>query len=154
MVDPPERVLRAVFAAAQKDKGPIPVRGTVNGAEFVQTLVKYSGAWRLYINGIMLKDSGTSVGDTVSISMEFDPRTREVPMPKQLAAALKKDQEANAVFKTLSPSRKKEILRYIGSLRSEEAVKRNVEHVILQLGKDTTELEDRLFGRIIKKSGR
>ena len=133
VVDPPERVLRAVFAAAQKDKGSIPVRGTVNGAEFVQTLVKYSGAWRLYINGIMLKDSGTSVGDTVSISMEFDPRPRDVPMNAELAAALKANKKARKAFEALAPSRRKEILRYIGSLKSAEAIEKNLARVVAQL---------------------
>jgi Domain of unknown function (DUF1905) len=45
----PDPVLKNIFKQAQKDKGPIPVRGTINGHPFIQTLVKYSGYWRLYI---------------------------------------------------------------------------------------------------------
>jgi hypothetical protein len=73
-----------VFAQAGKAKGPIPVRGTVNGADFIQTLIKYQGAWRLYINGQMLKDSGSKVGDTARFEIEFDPRPRDVSMPSHL----------------------------------------------------------------------
>ncbi len=40
----PEDVLSALFEQAGKSKGPIPVRGTLNGKRFVQTLVKYQGA--------------------------------------------------------------------------------------------------------------
>jgi hypothetical protein len=47
VVDPPDGVMTAIFAAAGRRKGPIPVRGRLNGAEFVQTLVRYRGAWRL-----------------------------------------------------------------------------------------------------------
>ena len=89
VIDPPDDVLNALFLQAGKSTGPIPVRGRVNGAEFTQTLIKYSGAWRLYINGPMLKSSGLNVGDAAEIEIEFDPRPREVPMPKQLAAALR-----------------------------------------------------------------
>lgn len=133
VVDPPERVLRSILAEAGKDKGPIPVRGTINGAEFVQTLVKYAGAWRLYINGIMLKDSGTALGERIEVEIEFDPRPRDVPMNVELAAALKANKTAKRAFESLAPSRQKEILRYIGSLKSIDTIAKNVDRVISQL---------------------
>jgi hypothetical protein len=133
VVDPPERVLRAIFAEAGKDKGPIPVRGTINGAEFSQTLVKYAGAWRLYINGIMLKDSGTALGERIKVEIEFDPRPRDVPINVELAAALKENKTAKRAFESLAPSRQKEILRYIGSLKSIDTIAKNVDRVISQL---------------------
>lgn len=49
----PEDVLQALFKQAGKATGPIPVRGTIDGKRFKQTLVKYQGAWRLCINGEM-----------------------------------------------------------------------------------------------------
>jgi hypothetical protein len=127
LVDPPERVLRNLFRQARKNKGPIPVAGTLNGAQFIQTLVKYQGAWRLYINGRMLKDSGLKVGDVARIDVEFDPRPRRIGVPKKFADALKADSELRRRFDRLAPSRRKEILRYLNSLKSEEAVGRNVE---------------------------
>ena len=47
VVDPPERVVNAIFKQAGRTKGPIPVCGKVNGAEFHQTLVRYAGDRRL-----------------------------------------------------------------------------------------------------------
>ncbi|MEQ1764261.1 MAG: DUF1905 domain-containing protein, partial [Pyrinomonadaceae bacterium] len=90
IVDTPEEVLNAIFAKAGRSKGPVPVCGTINGARFLQTLVKYQGAWRLYINGPMLKDSGLSVGDIAKIEIEFDPQPREEPMPPKLKAEFRK----------------------------------------------------------------
>lgn len=133
VVDPPDRVLSAIFRQAAKDKGPIPVRGVLNGAEFTQTLVKYAGAWRLYINGPMLKDSGLEVGDLAKIEIEFDPRPREEPMPPKLKAELRKNANARKAFEQLPPSRRKEILRYINSLRSDDSIDRNIARVISQL---------------------
>jgi uncharacterized protein YdeI (YjbR/CyaY-like superfamily) len=49
-----------------------------------------------------------------------------------------KDKEAKIVFEKLSPSRQKEILRYLGFLKTEESVARTVEKVLRQLvGKKT-----------------
>jgi hypothetical protein len=55
-VVPPDDVLRHICKQAHKRKGPIPVRGTIGGAQYTQTLVKYLNHWRLYVNGPMLKN--------------------------------------------------------------------------------------------------
>lgn len=130
LVDPPEQVLIELFEQAGRAKGPIPVSGTINGASFIQTLIRYKGAWRLYINSQMLKDADLTVGDTARIEIEFDPRPRDEPVHQQLANALAKDPVAYAEFEKLPPSRRKEIARYLNSLKSEEAVRRNVERVL------------------------
>src|SRR5262245_48774540 len=57
-VRPPDKALARVFKEAGKDKGPIPVRGKLNGTAFQQSLVRYQGDWRLYINGVMAKRAG------------------------------------------------------------------------------------------------
>ena len=147
VVDPPENVLRSIFEQAGKDKGPIPVRGRLNGADFIQTLVKYQGAWRLYINGPMLKNSDLEVGDTAKVEIEFDPRTRDVPMPGEFAAALRKDQAAKKEFDKLSPSRQKEILRYLSNLKSKESVAKNVERILRHLNGKPTDAQHALTSR-------
>lgn len=133
VVDPPYEILTVIFEQAGRSKGPIPVRGQLNGSEFVQTLVKYQGAWRLYINGPMLKASGLEVGDTAKIEIEFDPEPRDVPVPAAFAIALKKDKIAKTEYEKLTPSRKKEILRYLGFLKNGESLDRNIERIIGQL---------------------
>ena len=95
--------------------------------------MKYSGAWRLYVNGLMLKASGAKVGDLVSIEIEVDPTPPVVEMPDELANAFAKDGSARKAFDALTPYRRKEILRYIGSLRSREAIEKNVAKLIRQL---------------------
>ena len=133
VVDPPDEVLTEVFRAAGKDKGPIPVHGAIGGADFVQTLVRFQGAWRLYVNGEMLKASGLSVGAEAKIAIEFDPRPRAVPVPRSLAAALDGDKRLRIAFGNLTPSRQNEIFRYIGSLKTQQSIERNVEKILRQL---------------------
>ena len=54
-VEVPERILSAVFKQAGKDKGNIYIRGTINEVPYRQTLVRFRGEWRLYVNTHMLK---------------------------------------------------------------------------------------------------
>ena len=138
VVDPPDDVLQTVFKQAGKTKGPIAVCGRLNGADFVQTLVKYQAAWRLYINAKMLRDSGLKVGETASIEIRFDPRPREISMPAKLKVALRRDEEAKKAFGILAPSRQKEIFRYLSSLKTEESIARNVEKILRQMKGDET----------------
>lgn len=126
----PARVLKIIFRQAQKTKGPIPVRGEIDGHLFLQTLVKYSGKWRLYINTTMRKASNRKLGEMVTISIEYDPVARIIPLHKKLDEALKRNPKARKVFDNLSPSRRKEIVRYISSLKTESSVERNVERAI------------------------
>ena len=122
----PQTVLKNIFKQAGKEKGSIPVRGTIDSHPFIQTLVKYSGKWRLYLNGPMRKAVKKDVGDTVTIEIEFDPAERINPMHPKLAKALQANKHAGLKFETLSPSRKKEIIRYINHLKTEESVDRNI----------------------------
>lgn len=133
VVDPPDDVLKSIFTKAGRSTGPIPVRGTLDGAEFLQTLVKYQGSWRLHVNGKMLKESGLKVGDPAKVAIQFDPTPRTIPMPGELTVAFRKDRRAREAFDDLPASRQKEIMKYIGSLKTEEAITRNVRRIISHL---------------------
>lgn len=122
----PEKVLKAIFRQAQKEKGPIPVHGTMNGAAYKQTLVKYSGKWRLYLNMPMRKAAKAGVGDTVAVTIEYDALERETPFPPLFKKALQENPEAKKVFDSLPPSRQKEFKRYIGNLKTEATRDKNV----------------------------
>ena len=126
----PEEILQALFAKANQNKRPIPVRGTVNGKPYQQTLVKYSSAWRLYINLKMLKDSPRRIGEIIEVGIEFDPSDRSIQPHPKFIKALSANEQAKTVFDNLSPSRQKEIVRYITNLKSEESVDRNVKRAI------------------------
>jgi len=133
----PDKVLKAVFKQAGKDKGPVPVNGTIDGHPFTQTLVRYSGYWRLYINGPMLKASGKKVGDRTTLSIAFDPGERTITMHPKLNNALIANPIAKAAFDQLPPSRQKEIVRYISFLKTESSVDKNVTRAIaFLLGKE------------------
>lgn len=125
-VQVPEMILKKILDQAGKSKGHIPVSGTVNGIPYRQTLLRYSGLWRLYINTTMLKDSPKRIGETLDLTIEFDPSNRTIPAPPDLTEALRNNPEAKARFDLLSPSAQKEIVRYIAQLKTPESRERNI----------------------------
>ncbi len=85
----------------------------------------------------MLKNSPKRIGEKVRIEIEFDPRERIEALHPKLKKALDANHEAKTVFENLSPSRQKEIKRYINHLKTEKTVDKNVERAInFLLGKE------------------
>ena len=129
----PAALLKDIMQKAGKDKGAIPVKLRIGGQDFMQNLVKYSGKWRLYLNTPMRKAAQKDVGDKVEISIDFDPKERDTPMHPTLRIAFARNKTAKKAFDALTPSRQKEIKRYINNLKSEESIRKNIERVIARL---------------------
>jgi len=126
----PDRVLREIFIQAGKSKGKIPVKMKIDGHEFPQTLIKWSGSWRLYLNTPMRKAANKDVGDVANFEVVFDSMERTVPMHPKFEKALLENKEAKEVFDGLRPSLQLEINRYINFLKTESSVDRNVTKAI------------------------
>lgn len=126
----PLEILAEIFKAFGKEKGQIPVCGLVNGEPYKQTLVKYSGDWRLYINTVMLSKSPQRIGEIIEVTIAFDTEDRSLTPHPKLTAALEENKEAKNVFDSLPPSKQKEIIRYIGALKKEENIAENVQRAI------------------------
>ncbi|GEN72688.1 MULTISPECIES: DUF1905 domain-containing protein [Chryseobacterium] len=133
----PEEVLTEIFRAAGKDKSPIPVKGTINGKEFRQNLMRYLGEWRLYVNLLMLKNSPKRIGEMIEVSIEFDDSDRTVSIHPKLDAAIKGSAVATRNFESLIPSRRNELIRYINNLKTDASIERNIEKIIRHLHGET-----------------
>jgi len=126
----PATVLHKLQSAAKKERGPIPVMGLVEGKPFAATVVKFRGIWRLYLNTEMRRAADCDVGDEVRIEVKFDGSSRSQAVPASLKLALSKNATANETFKNLRPSRQREILSYLNSLKSTESLERNIERLM------------------------
>lgn len=122
-------------------KRPMPVLVQVNGepdpAWPINMMPAGDGRFYLYLDGVVRKASGTSVGDTVDVSIVFDPAYKSGPqheMPAELGLRLEGDPRAKARWEGLSPSLKKEVLRYLANLKSDAARQRNIERAVRVLG--------------------
>jgi hypothetical protein len=123
---------------------PMPVRIQVNGRPDIPWRINMmpagDGSFYLYLNGIIRKQAGVSVGDRVSVEIAFDASYRNGPqheMPRWFKAALNANERAHSNWKKLTPSRQKEVLRYLAQLKSQEARDRNVARAISALSSTT-----------------
>lgn len=126
----PSELLNNIFQQANKNKGTIPVKGTINGKGYQQTLLKYSGDWRLYINMKMLKNSPRRIGEVIDVEIEYDPSDRTIDPHPKFIYALSENEDAREVFEKLSPSKQKEIIRYISNLKTEKSIDKNVNRAV------------------------
>lgn len=132
-----EEALNYIFHQSGKNKGQLPVKMKIDGHEFKQTLVKYAGDWRLYLNTPMRKAAGKDIGDTATFEIEFDTEERTISINPKLVQALAENKQAKDVFDGLAPHLQKEIIRYIANLKTEESIDRNVKKAIqFLLGKE------------------
>lgn len=126
----PQEALSEILKRAKKEKGKIPVKGRVNNIDYTQTLLRYKGEWRLYINTKMLKNSPQRIGELLQITIQIDTETRIITPHPQLMQALQNNSVAEKKFNELTPSLKLEIIKYISFLKTEESINRNVEKAI------------------------
>ena len=126
----PHDILQELFKQAGKNKGYIPIKGIINDKSYKQTLVKYNGEWRLYINTKMLKNSPKRIGETIEVSVAFDPDSRDVESPARFMEVLAANQEAETVFNNLPASRKLEIVRYLANLKTDDTLEKNITRAI------------------------
>jgi len=140
----PDKILEYIFRKSGKRKGAIPIKGTVNGVPYKQTLIRYSGDWRLYVNTTMLHRSPRRIGEIIKVSVEFDPEPRVITPHSDFKKALNKNREAKKVFDGLPASRRLEIVRYLANLKTEKALEKNILRAIhFLLGKERFTGRDR-----------
>ncbi|HEY4211101.1 MAG TPA: YdeI/OmpD-associated family protein [Steroidobacteraceae bacterium] len=116
---------------------PLPVRIRVNGEPKVPWRTNLmpvgDGSFYLYLHGDVREASRSGVGDVVNVAAEFDREYKGGPaaaMPTWFGRALRRNAVAHRNWKQLSPSRQKEILRYLTSLKSPEAQQRNTRRAL------------------------
>ena len=112
---------------------PLPVQVRLNGKPNepwrINMMPAGDGGFYLYLHETVRSASKTKVGDRVRVELSFDDSYRggpAHPMPRFLTTALSADLNAKLAWKALSPSRKKEVLRYFASLKSSDAKARNL----------------------------
>lgn len=128
------KVPAEITSKMKPSKGYIYIKGKINNAPFMQTLVPVKNAnYRLFVNGLMLKATGLSKGDdAVFVIEQVSPQ--KMPMNPALLKRLQEEGLGGA-FEQLTASRQKDILRYLNNLKTESTLNKNVEKVIGQLRK-------------------
>ena len=119
---------------------PIPVLVRIDGKPDRQWRINMmpvgNGDFYLYLHGDIRRASHASVGDHVRVEINFDAGYRngpQHPMPMWFRQGLTANPQAKKNWLALTPSRKKEILRYFSRLKSPAARGRNLSRALLVL---------------------
>lgn len=130
-VDVPEEITKQLTS----EKGRINIKGQINGFEFVKTLMPVKNApFRLFVNQTMMKGGKTALGEIANFAIEQNTEKiiKEYSIPKLLEEKLDENQ-LTSDFNSLTASKKKNILKYLSYVKTEETLLKNIDKLIIQL---------------------
>jgi bifunctional DNA-binding transcriptional regulator/antitoxin component of YhaV-PrlF toxin-antitoxin module len=111
----------------------VPVKATINGAEYKGTVVRMGGKYMLGIPKVFRDAAGIKAGDNIVVTLERDSEERTVTPPPDLAAELSKDKSVLAAWEKLSYTHKKEHVRAIEEAKRPETRTKRIEKAIEML---------------------
>jgi hypothetical protein len=139
-INPYVRVSAEQAASLKKGwRKPLPVAVQINGKPTkpwrINMMPAGDGSFYLYLHETVRKASNTKPGDRVTVDLSFDRayRSGPAPLPRWFADALAAKPKAKRSWDALIPSRQKEILRYLVSLKTPQAQARNLDKVVRML---------------------
>ena len=110
------------------------VRGTVNGAPFRSSLMKYNGVFHMGVHKATLAAADVDNGDKVIVQIERDPDPLPTDrVPDDLSRALRKNKKAAAAFAALAPSHKREYVGFIIEAKKPETRTQRIEKTVAAL---------------------
>jgi hypothetical protein len=122
-----------VVAAFEHGKR-VPVVVTVDGDYiYANTIASMGGRFLISFNDATRAATGRGAGDEVEVRLELDDAPRTVVPPPDLAAALKQDDAASAVWDALSYTKKKEHAHSVESAKTEATRERHLAKVMASL---------------------
>jgi hypothetical protein len=114
-------------------KGQVPVRATINGFTFRNSLMPRAGVHILGVGKNILAAAGAATGDTVHVKLALDDAPRTVDVPADLEAALGRSAAMAKAFAALSYSHKKEYVDWIESAKKPETRQNRIEKALTML---------------------
>ena len=102
---------------------------TLKGYTYRSTVSVMSGKFMLPLAKVHREAAGVTGGDKVEVTLELDAAPREVEVPKDLAAALKKA-GVRAAFDKLAFTHRKEHVRAIEEAKAPETRARRIERAV------------------------
>lgn len=121
-----------VVAALGAGKRP-PVRATVNGYTYRNTVASMGGHFMLSVSAEVRERAGVAAGDIVDVELELDTAPRAVTVPPDFAATLAGDSDARQRFDGLSYSKQLRLVLDIEGAKTEETRARRVTKALATL---------------------
>lgn len=127
-IEVPERVVQALGSSRRPA-----VRVTINDYTYRSTVATMGGKFMVAVSADTREKAGVAGGDKVEVVIEPDTEPRTVKVPKDFAAALKRDRKAKDEFDSLSYSHKRRHVEPIEAAKKPETRQRRIEKAVLML---------------------
>lgn len=113
-VDVPRNLSKSLRELAGDDCKHIPVLGQVEGLPLKTTLCpRGGGSYRLHIHSNIWRKLRIDAGATVEVMLLLDAEPRDPVLPHDLAGGLADAPRALAIFNSLTPAFRRQIVRYV-----------------------------------------
>jgi hypothetical protein len=110
-----------------------PVRVTINGHTYRSSIAPMGGRFMVGVSAENRAAAHVAGGDVVDVDVELDTAPRKVEVPRDLAAAFKKDGKAKATFESLSYSNQRWHVESIEGAKTDETRQRRIAKSIAAL---------------------
>ena len=127
LVEIPEAVVKKLGAGKR-----VPVRVTLNGAQYRSTIAVYGGRYYLPARKEVRDAANLVVGGRAKVSLEVDTAPRTVVVPADLARALSAA-KLRSGFDAFSFSHRKEFVEWVTSAKRAETRSARIPKVVLQV---------------------
>jgi hypothetical protein len=122
----------------------VPVAGEVEGIPIRTTLVsRGKGCYRLAIHSDIRKKLRIDAGALVEIAIQRDEESREPLLPPPLVVALRNAPKAQAEFRRMTTALRRQVVRYLTSVKQQSTLERRVTAMIRILEKRATQRKSR-----------
>lgn len=112
------------------------VRVTIEGHTYRSTIAVRGGRYLLPLSAENRSAAGVSAGDEVDVRLELDTAPRDVEVPRDLAAALARDDAAKGRFESLAYSHKRRWVLSIEEAKKPETRARRIAAAVATLRKE------------------
>ncbi len=123
------QILAEVVASLGSGKRP-PVRVTINGYTYRNTVAVMGGVCMIGVSAEHRKGAGVAGGDEVDVELELDTEPRTISVPPDFQTALDKDIDAKRCFAGLSYSNKSRHVLSIEAAKTATTRQRRIDKAI------------------------
>lgn len=112
----------------------VPVIGEVGGTPIRTTMVsRGSGCYRVALHSEIRKKLRVDAGAVVELAIQRDEESREPALPPALVLALRNAPKAQAEFRQMTTALRRQIVRYITSVKQQSTLERRVAGMVRRL---------------------
>jgi bacteriocin resistance YdeI/OmpD-like protein/uncharacterized protein DUF1905 len=110
--------------------GRVPVKGTVNGFPFRNSLCQMGGPHFMCVNKALCAGAKCGVGDVVAVVLERDDKKRVMPVPAFMKKAISANKAAKANWEKRPFTYHKEHVLWVTSAKQEETRERRLKKLV------------------------